>query len=452
MTLQQRISVQQPPRSGNDYPFLSGGEQLATVLLDMAIEHPSDAKLPLRLTRAENLNAASAQANTMRLVILDREDAVVFDTTTGTYRSQHLWGDYYATYTWTSADNRILRFTVGSANQSGFPALLTGINIVIDPRTYLPVLPGIKQLNVFNAGVKLLEVTGNEASVRLRQGYNTTYAVADDVRRTRSGNVAVKAVTLSSIPQRGLGQYPGCGDQENPFVRTVNQQIPAAAGSSLLSGDPCFRVEPGVTFDSAGVATIVHGQINLFDDCQACCNCEDYLRPYYAIQRSKRRVEPLAKLLEGIRKRYVVVKDRLESAINCLLEQPLRLDVSPGQACQLQLSLGVFNGGVQPMYNTNLQVYVLWQNDDGDWFPATISYLPPVGLRVSQSIANGQIPLQGNATGQIRTQLDCIPPGELHRITFGIGVLGSRKVKVCLGFQDAASDKYICRNVNSVCV
>jgi len=452
MSNQQRISVQQPPRSGNDYPFLSNGEQLATVLLDMAIEHPINAKLPLRLTRADNLNADSSQASTMRLVVVDRENAVVFDTAASSYRSQHLWGSYYATYTWTSLDNRILRFTVGSANQSGFPASLTNLDAVIDPRTYIPSLPGVKQLNVFNAGTKLLEVNGNDTSVRLRQGYNTIYSVADDVRRTRDGDVVNKGVTLSAIPQRGLGQYPGCGDQENPFVRSLNQQIPAAAGYALLNGDSCFRIEPSVTFDEAGEATIVHGQIKLFDDCQACCDCEDYLRPYYAIQRAKRRVEPLAKILSDIRKRYVAVKEKLESVINCLLEQPLRLDVSPGQACQLQLSLGVFNGGVQPMYDTNLQVYVLWQSDAGDWFPATISYLPPVGLRLSQSLANGQTPLQSSGVGQIRTQLDCIPPGELHRITFGIGVLGNRKVKVCLGFQDAANDKYICRNVNSVCI
>lgn len=449
--MQDRISVQQPPRSGNDYPFLSSGEQLATVLLDMAIEHPADAKLPLRLSLAQNLNADASNGHTMRLVIVDRESTVVFDTAAGTYRSQHLWGDYYATYTWSNANNQLLRFTIGSANQDGFPALLNNIDATIDPRTYLPVLPGVKRLRVFNGDFGLLDVSGNDVSVRLKRGYNTTYELEDDSRRNRSGGTVTKGLTLSAVPQQGLGQYPGCGDQENPFVRSINQQTPAAAGGFLLNGDSCFRVEPNVTFNEAGVATIVHGSLNLFDDCEACCNCDDYLRPYYAIQRAKRRAEPLAEQLDSTRRRYIDAKNRLELTLNCLLARELRLEVSTPQECQISLLAGVFNGGVRPIYSVGLDIRILWQDANDEWFPADVYHVPALGVHLANGVSEPNIPLVNLGGGRIQAMLNCVPPEELHRVMFSIVLFASRKTKICLGFQGADDDQYICRDVTTSC-
>lgn len=451
MSQQEKLSVQQPPRSGEDYPFLSGGELLSPILLDMAIEHPANAKLPLRITRADNLHRSSEFGPTMRLIIQDREDAVIFDTALALYQGQHLWGSYYATYTWRTLGGQLLRFTIGSANQNGVPASLTGLNAVIDSRTYIPILPGIRQLNAYNADSLLLQVIGNDNPVRLRQGFNTTYDVADDPVRSHSGRNLAKPVTLSATPQRGLGQYQGCGDQESPFVRSLNQQQPAAAGSFLMHGDSCFRVEPVVTFNENDVATIVHGQVNLFDDCQACCDCEDYLRPYYAIQRAKRRAEPIAEQLNAIRLRYIAAKERLEQALNCLLARELRLTVTVSGECQLGISAGVFNGGVKPAYSLDLDMRILWQDVDGNWFPAEVYYIPSLGLHLSQNLSQSHIPLANLGDGQVQTHLNCVPPGEFHRVMFGVSLFQSRKVKVCLGFKNAANDQYICRDVVSNC-
>lgn len=448
---QQKLSVQQPPRSGNDYPFMFGGEQLATVILDMAIEHPADAKLPLRIITANNLQVGNVQASTMQLVIVDRDDTVVFDTAVDEYQSQHLWGNYYATYTWYSEDDRLLRFTIGSANQNGFPASLTNLDAVIDPRTYVPVLPGVRRLRVFNRGGGLMDVIGNANPVRLRTGFNMQYTVEPDPVRDYSGGKATKVVSLAAVPQQGLGQFNNCGDQESPFVRSLNQQTPAARGSFLMRGDSCFRFEPVVTFDENDVATITHGQINVFDDCEACCDCEDYLRPYYAIQRAKRRAEPIAEQLDSIRLRYAAAVDKLQLVLNCLLDRDIRLDASATNECEIQIAVGIFNGGLRAAFDIALDIRVLWQDDVGDWFPADIYKVPTVALHTAKNALHSTAPLRHVAAGQIHTEVPCVPAGELHSLLFAIDIWRTRKVKVCVGYRGSDNDQYVCRDVFTNC-
>jgi hypothetical protein len=448
--MQTKLSVQQPPRSGNDYPFVVGGERLADVLLDMVVEHAADAKLPLRVTVADNFHAGNLSPSGFRLRIVDREGAAVFDTNTSTYRSAHNWGTYYSTYTWSSDDGRLLRFTVGSANRDDFPATLEDLDAVIDPRAYIPVLPGVRQLSVYDRQFKLAELNGNDAAIRFRNGHNVTYTTAVPPARTFTGEVLQQTVTIEASPGSGLGRFPGCGDATVPVVRTFNRQRPSASGNFLLNGTSCFRVEPVVTFGSNDIATIQHGELRVFDDCEACCDCDDYLRPYYSIQRLKRRVDPLVELFNQLRARYSRIVQRISSALSCIARQKLRLLAAVHRECEIAIVAGVFNGSLRPMYDVKLDLHILWQDENGNWFPAATHHIPAYAMEYVEN-SSELIPLTNRGDGRVGAQIRCVAPDETRSISFRIGLFGNRRVKVCLGFDGSDNAQYICRDIVTRC-
>jgi hypothetical protein len=450
MAEQLAISIQQSPRSGSDYPFIDGGDQLKLVLLDVAVQHDPAAALPLSVVTANNLHLAAGSGNQIRLVIKDRNNATVFDTLQTTYVSSHSWGTFYTTHTWVDVLGNLLRVTIGSANQTGFPPSLSGLAAVLDPRTYVPVLPGVQRMLIHSHGVSPVAISPNYV-VHFRQGYNTTYEVAATPRRTRTGERLPSITTLSAAPRQGLGQYPGCGDQNNPYVRSLNQQPPSVAGSFLLSGDSCFRVEPNVVFDEAGNATLIHGSLKLYDDCEACCDCEDYLRPYYAIQRAKRLAEPLAEQIAALRQRYIDAKSRLESALNCLLGSLLRLDVTVNQECQLMITAGMFNGTAQPIYNKQFEFWVMEEVEPGVWTQADLAHVPDTGILLEQHRVTSVVYVTRQPDNSIRTALNCIPPNETHLVSFRVGLFGNKRIRVCFGFVGADPEDFICREISTLC-
>jgi hypothetical protein len=451
MTTQSRLSVGQPPRSGEQYPFLHGGEVLAPVIVDIAVQHDTSATLPLRIVSALNLQAAAASGNTIRLIIRDADNATVFDTLSAVYRGYHAWGDHYHTHTW-EIGNRLLRVSLGTANQDDIPSVLNDLQAVIDPRTYVPALTGITAISFHNhRGPALATVTPGQGDIRLRAGNNVVYTVTQPTERDYDGSRLTSVVELSAIPGRGIGRYDNCGNQASPYIRSLNQQGPQNTGNFLLSGDTCFRIEPVVTFDEEGVATIAHGAINLFDDCEACCDCEDYLRPYFAIQRAKRLAEPLAVKLNELRDRYVVAKDAIEDALECMYGQMLRLEVINGQECQITISAGILNSSARELRNQQTEIRIFRDDGFGGWVPATLEYVPPIAAITVQGRPVRFLDLTTEPDSVIRFTMNCVPVGELHSAYFSVSMFGSYRVKVCYGIIGDDAENYVCREVDTRC-
>lgn len=443
---QQSLSIQQAPRDGFDYPFLSSGNELSPVILDLFIEHPADAKLPLRVDTATGLDGA-----TPGLVILDRDDNVIFDTDACVYLGNNAWGTYYTTHGWESTDNRILRMSVGSEHQSDALPLYTDQRAIIDPRTYMPVLPGVKRLQVYDQGTKIGDYNLESDPVRFRAGYNTHFDTTEAPVRKYNGQVVGGSVTVAVIPGQGLGQYPGCDDEGTRLVRSLNQSPPMPGGRFTATGDSCMRLEPQVTFDSAGVATIVHGSVLVYDDCEACCDCDDYLRPYYSIQRVKRVATPVVNVLDDIRNRYIEEFEYLQDAIDCLIDQELRLSVQVTGSCEITIHAGIFNGTATQQTQVGLDIRIMWQNHAGQWYMADPTFVPETASYIRNGNVIRQVQLEEVSRGRLRTWIECVEQDELHQAAMRIGIAGSRAVKVCLGFPDSSPSDYICRDVFSNC-
>jgi len=450
MLEQQRLSVVQPPRSGNDYPFLAGGEQLATVVMDMLIQHVATADLPLYLVQANGLQLPATAGAGIGIIIHDREGVVVINTVASTYLGRHSWGEYYTTHRWETADHRLFHLSLGYAAQSGFPASLSPTNLMIDPRTYCPVLPGVSRIQVYDRSSTALATYGPDEIVRLRAGYNTQWLAGESQPRTFGGSRITSSLTLRAVAGLGIGTLDNCGDEESAFVRSFSQQSAGPAGSFLLAGDTCFRFEPVVTFDSEGTAIIEQGRLNIFDDCEPCCDCDDYLAVYLSIQRAKRKSEPVAASLLEIKDRYVVVKDRVETILNCLLTSALRLQVSRAEECQIAIAAGITNPGANPLYFTDLEVIVMkW--DGSGWVDATLEYVPGIATRLEQAADIGTTPLNRVTNNVIGANIDCVPPGGTGFVAFRIGLFGNDRLRICVGLPDALPSDYVCREVVSSC-
>lgn len=445
-----RLSVLQPPRSGRDYPLLAGGQHVASVLVDLAIEHPAAAELPLYLRTAAGLGLPDAEGEQMRLVITDREGEAVFDTSLCEYLGVHTWGEHYGTHSWRAEDHRFLRVSLRSSDKDVFVNFDASPGVMIDPRTYSPVLPNVQAIVVHDRELPSVSVAAGD-QLRLRRGYNVELTSGSPPARRHTGERLPWPVQIAAIPRSGLGQVDDCGDSDNATVRTVNRQR-SDNGNLLLAGDTCFRFEPQVTFDSEDVAHIQPGVIRVYDDCEACCDCEDYLRVYFAIQRAKRIAEPIAESLAAIKQRYGALHQLAEETVACTVSKAVRLQVSRSGECQIAIIAGVYNGEIEPLLDTEILVHVDRYDDDQEqWVAADLEYVPAIATQISQGRDVGNIPLVRTAGNAMSATLNCVHPGYTGTAAYRIALFGNHRLRICAGRSGEPPERFVCREIDTTC-
>lgn len=273
--------------------------------------------------------------HTFDILVVDALGAVVFDSTQATTYLETDWSDYLKIIEWRSsaACCRVTAFTAWSPQQTPviFPPFLVPGNAVLDPTTSERRPAGVR-------GIRLgLEVfTGN---VVFQTGYNI--ALAGTQTERIDGQPYVDEIALDAVPGAGTGRAPGC-QETVPQVLRINQIEADAGGNFVIQFGSCIREQAAVTLEAGGddfnnaslgldglSAEDAASAIVLFDDCQPCRTCEDYVRVYKGLSRQWDQWAALAASAEGSRDAYTALANAANAQTAAVQANPVTLVASP---------------------------------------------------------------------------------------------------------------------------
>lgn len=342
--MSDRTAVNQPPHSGDDYPFMTE-HALAPLVLDFYLSFQDDAcdfVRPFRLQWlfgvGEDVGVQPGDMPTpthdVDLVILDAADEVVFDSTGATGFGSTDWGSDRRVYEWSTA-TAVARLVASIDVAGDFEDHEYREDAVLDPRTYNRLPRRVTGLRV-----GLQRLTGD---VKLSAGFNLALA-AENVVLT-DGSRFVKRVNIDGIPGSGAGRLTGCEDVD-PVIRRVNQMLPDAGGNFNIDADDCLRLQGSLFVTDDGInrtavysaegytAEEARSLQKLHDDCRPCCDCSYFVRTYKGLSRLWDRWSSEAQALEGIRDLYITNRERWLDYYNCRIANPMRLVALTEVSCR----------------------------------------------------------------------------------------------------------------------
>lgn len=359
-----RLSVAQTPRAGEDYPFLGDSHGWNAVVFDMCVEYdPALHTLPLRLV---GYGEPAIVSGRLAVVVVDDNDNVVFDTAEDDPRVARSWAGKYTVNTWTRAD-RLLTVIVNDAYE--VDPSQTYEDAVLDPRVCLPQLARVTSLKLVDQHNSLAVSAGHaESMLGIAGGYNVSPTVRQTAIRVSSGQRLATTVQFAAIPGAGQGKFNSCDDElAAPVLRKINN-VGTEDGKFTLTGDPCIQVLPRPAQNVNAVA--------IQDNCQACCDCDDFL----PVARGLLRVaDRLAFLEQVVQTQQTTLAEQVGAAKDLLAchRRDLQLRVSQYGNCGLSIVAGYLNTTMNPQDEVVLELrFYVPEDPNSDsivWVPGRVS-------------------------------------------------------------------------------
>ena len=344
------IAVDQPSGGGMLYPF-TATTPFTGLVADMAIGYSDNTcnfAQPFRLHwlygggDEEAPSVPIVPVNPVDAVIRDRNGNVVIDTRTAEHYRADDWAARITVHTWHStAEGWILRISLHMGTPPDYPPIsflnyIESSSAWLDERVCERRIPHLQSLAMEAApGTK---ATGE---IELRNGFNTFWETS--VEASVDGGRRQTVFTLHASPGDGNGKFgPPCDDQEF-LLRTINGVAPDAAGNFILDNDRCLRSEIPVHAELVDGLAMLDHTIQLFDDCDQCCTCDDYVRTYEGIRRLRDRYANLVSRTIAARDLFIANLDRYNSQAACRAQDRLRISVQPLCPDEINIAIGFCN-------------------------------------------------------------------------------------------------------------
>lgn len=298
------------------------------------------------------------------IVIVDKIGNIVFDSTNAgvTYNSRS-WSDWLQLVTWQRPDGANLTIayhTAWSPNSVPEPQIYSVYffpqNAQLDERVLVRLAKRVKSLTVL-----LDNIRGND--VEFLEGYNT--AITRDETVENSGGRRSTRVVFNATAGAGLGIFPGC-DPEPLTIRTLNGSGPDDFGNAFLTATDCLWLRqpttvleshpirltspnvslvpgsiptPNLPHPNAGNAknlpgwplndNPVYAHLQIGSDCEACCDCDDYVAVANYLNNTRNQYKQLGQQLHTTQQHYHENRTRWINQARCVLQYPLRIRLLP---------------------------------------------------------------------------------------------------------------------------
>lgn len=242
------------------------------------------------------------------------------------YRSED-WGDgtRYRVHEWKiDAPQKVLRLVqhlVKSEDDpiGNYPKYYEPEMGELDTRTATFVRTGVRSLRQPDKA----NLTGN---LQLGCGYNIDIELESDDTLTRP----TTTLTFNATPGKGLGRYdPGCSDTN--FLKSINGVFADDSGNVTLDSGDCYRIEVPVSWlsEAEGTLSSLNHSIRLFNDCQACCSCDNFINTYEAIRKLRDHYADLISRSQAARNTYISCLDRWNAQKSCRLGNSIVAGIVP---------------------------------------------------------------------------------------------------------------------------
>lgn len=372
-----RIAVDQAPHGGSDYPF-AGRDDASPLVLDLYLSYPDDAQefaYPFRLAWLYGAGTQPSSppggmpspAHDYDLVVVDADDAVVFDSTESDGFATTDWGDRRRVVEWRSGE-AVCRLVYDHTVEDDFDEDTVPDPGVLDARTHNRLPRRLRSITVNDQAL-----TG---TVKLQRGYNVDL-VREEPRRVDGGRFR-DVFTLACAPGLGEGRRPGC-EEEVTALRSVNGQTADGAGNLFVDFDACMRAQLVTTDGEYGGSGLDAGEavaaLFVDDDCQPCCPCEFYVRTYEGLRRMHGRWLTATQELESIRDQYHVNRSRWLAQRECRINNALRVSAVAESGCTLAMALSYCNTTFGCVHPVEVRVGFTLYEDGVEISPPSTAYI-----------------------------------------------------------------------------
>jgi len=179
-------------------------------------------------------------------------------------------------------------------------------------------------------------VATTDQAFGLEEGFNVGLAVNPDTAFTRALNLKrskvrpqAKQIVITASPGLGAGKADtgGCANTTDEIVR-INK-VETTRGRFVLAGDSCYRVTTPV--DNSNVP--VDNALQLGNDCEACCSCDEHVSILNGIRALKDEGLSTKGLLNSVISIYNEINAIWQERLACI-----------GDGCQAQAFVYSFTG------------------------------------------------------------------------------------------------------------
>lgn len=327
--------------NGTDFPFVTPSYDVRGLFEDLflsfdgrssyvyplKVSQVSGFKLPYGSASSSSLGSGSSSGSSSygtddNIVISDSANTVVFDSSSATHTSKREWGVDRVIYTWESSSVFLTVVQHVGAGSTDRADVFEPIEGILDERTYQKESYKVNSIKIGSTYLK-----GN---ITLVAGYNMVFSIKPtvDVEGTRK----VNQIQVGSVGGYGLGVYPYCPEGcISDAVQGINGVGPSIVGNYSLVATNCYwfgvagesdstRYRP---FDAADHA------LSLKNNCLPCCECDDYVYTYRAIQNLYSRFKGLGDRAMKTRTQHYANQDRWIQGKTCRENSSMRIFALP---------------------------------------------------------------------------------------------------------------------------
>jgi hypothetical protein len=375
--------------TGFNFPFAAPSQDIFGLFADAFLTHTvRDAVAPYRVVWAygfhQYLYEDPGDAPTIvigdyspshdaDLVILDAEDAVIFDSTQATYYQAKDFGDKFRIHEWRT-DTAICRVVQHTAYPSVDEIIEYTATIEPEDGELDPQVVEIQPEQVLSITVADTIFTGN---VQLLNGYNGT--ISSTLGR-RNGQTT-KQLTFAAGLDIGYGRYPDCIVQLPAFYR-INGVQPDELGNILLTGRGCYWVRRPQEAPYAR-AHMIPNTIQIGNDCVPCCDCEDYGNVYKAMIRLHSQFSDIGIRAEATRDLLEQNFTRWREQASCRARRVIGVYALPHNGNKVEIAASLCNTTGECMLDVSLEIEITLNSPASMLCETTILTTDPCATMIS---------------------------------------------------------------------
>lgn len=327
------IAVNQPSGGGSNYPFTKPSD-INQIIADAYFYSSGNTctyALPISVKWLYGFGTELSYSpeyitHDYEILLEDANGDTVFDSRLADYRSED-WGDgtRYRIHEWSMEDpERIFRIVQHLVKSEEDP-------VANYPKYYEPAFAELdsRAITFVRTGVRSFrdELTSRLTNaIQLGCGYNLDIEIETDTISTRP----TTTLTFNAVPGEGTGRYDS-GCEETNAIKSINGVYADTSGNINLDGGNCYRIEAPISWlsEAQGTASSLNHIINIFNDCQACCSCDNFINTYEAIRKLRDTYADLISRGQSARDIYISSLERWNAQKSCRLGKSIVAGIVP---------------------------------------------------------------------------------------------------------------------------
>lgn len=382
--------VQAPP-GGTDFPFTNPSEDVQYLLGDLQLYYVDDEDVfepPFSVQtlwgfEIGNAHDITASGNAFDILIVDANEAVVFDSREDAEMSQRDWFSRADVICWKKADAtcKVIRHYAWSQGDLDaglrvvYPSTLSPVNGELHPTCVVRQPPNLRSITVEGDTI-------TDEEVHLVAGYNTEFTLERD-QTGRDGRRA-DIVTMTMSPGLGDGRVPGCSDSEegDDLLQLENAKADSR-GAVYIEGDGCIsvgRVEEVQIGDYRYPTVQDEFTLAFYNRCSNPCDADTYKRTYEGARRVFARWKAVADRLVALRADMQALIELWERERCCRPPVTVYMGLMPQGLCKIAGGIVICNATDCVIENPRITLALETTDYTGDG-PVSCQFFEDTGLK-----------------------------------------------------------------------